>query len=697
VSMVGSDWVKHPYDSLIETWEGVNLYADADTPVYYFTYKGLFYDGFTSQQLAEAAIDALIIGMVEPVNLGAFAPPSSETRTPYNIYKGVNYYHIDQVLSDGTLFSVYYFYYNGSLVGMIGEEAETLRAIDARLTYVIPPEPTTPPTTPTGTPYTPPTPPVTTSTPAPTGDTWIGGIIDQIIGWFDYWVKLAKAPLDAINTGIGGLSSMLTGSLSALGSAVNGIGSAIGGVGQGVSDAILGGLKATGNSLSQPLQDATKTALDEALKSTSAHSPDPVVKAKLQELIKQLQTNQTAIIDSIKHSQISPEGSQDAANTLTVELIGAQLAIKTSALLIDLLHPIKNIEALEVIGPMVDSVLSGASVNELMSMHIRASIIPALQKHVNSLYTPQIPGYGDLINMLVKEKITREDFESNFSYMGYNKEWASKIWDAHFNAPSLTDILTSWRRGEITEQRVDELMILVDLDPAYKPVFDTRKYVDPSLSLARYMFETGSIDVSRVADIVKRSGFREADASNITDWIIKNQERRYRQRYLTTLAAGYARGVVDKAELSTSVLEAGYTQGTADWIVKSADIRKEIAGRTGVSSGPKLLALGDLKKAYANSLYTEDQLRTELQVRGYQTGDIETLIEVLNLDKADVDRGKRVVALSVSEMVNAFRYGVWTEDHLRIELQLRGLSTDEVNTLIDTKKAQWGVAAQQGP
>jgi hypothetical protein len=331
-----------------------------------------------------------------------------------------------------------------------------------------------------------------------------------------------------------------------------------------------------------------------------------------------------------------------------------------------------------------------------MNMHIRASIVPALQKHVNSLYTPQIPGYGDLINMLVKEKITREDFETNFSYMGFNKDWAEKIWDAHFQAPGLNDILTAWRRGEITEAKVDELMILVDLDPAYKQVFDTRKYVDPSLSLARYMFETGSIDAARVSEIVKRSGFREDDAATIADWVIKFQERRYRQRYLTTLATGYARGVVDLPELRKSVTDAGFSQGTADWIVKSADIRKEIASRGSATRGPKLLAIGDLKKAYIYEKLSEDQFRTELQVRGYETGDIETLIEVINLDRPETGEGKKVIALSVSQMLQAFLKGVWTEDKTRIELSLRGLSLDEVNTLLEIQKRneKFGVTSE---
>jgi len=687
-----------PRDTFIEYYKGRNLYLHADTPTYYFFYGPVLYDDFNSQAEAEIKINELVAigqGEASPVDV---EQPEGSTKTPGRVYRGVPIYSGSYSYSGGSG-SYEYFYYKGETYSDLIGSAHYIGNINNKIDELLseagptPQTPYEPPPTPA-----PPTPP-TEETPvtAPTGFSWLWGWIENLKIWYGNLVNGFKLGLDnvsgALTQGIGTTNTRLGEQV------VNQLKSneALGKIGSDVSGALLGGLQGVGSALNEPLQNATKSALDQALESTSTHSPDPEVKARLEALIAQLQGNQKAIIEKIQHSQIDPGGAQDAANTLIVELVGAQLAVKTTALLIDLLHPIKNIEALEVVGPMVDSILSGASINEIMNMHVRASIIPALQKHVNSLYTPALPGHQDLINMLVKEKITREQFNENFAYMGYNTSWAEKIWDAHFNAPGLSDILTSWRRGEISESRVDELMILVDLDPAYKQVFDTRKYVDPSLSLARFMFETGSIDASRVADIVHRSGFNDSDSANITDWIVKNQERRFRYRYLTTLATGYARGVVDKAELSSSVLSAGYTQGTADWIQKSADIRKEIAGRSGRSAGPKLLSLGDLKKAYANNLYTEDQLRTELQVRQYQTGDIETLIDVMNLDKSEVETGKKVVALSISEMINAFRYGVWTEDHLRIELQLRGLSTDEVNTLIDTKKAQWGVAAQQGP
>jgi hypothetical protein len=206
------------------------------------------------------------------------------------------------------------------------------------------------------------------------------------------------------------------------------------------------------------------------------------------------------------------------------------------------------------------------------------------------------------------------------------------------------------------------------------------------------MFETGSITAERVAEIVARNGFAPKDQPAIVDFITKFQERRYRQRYLITLSTGYARGVVDLDELGREVKAAGYSQGVADWIVKSSDIRKEIASRGSTATGPKLLALGELKKAYTFNKINADSFTTDLLGRGYQLTDIQLLIEVLDVDKSSIEEGRKVVALSVTEYLNAFRYGVMTEDAVRIELALRGLSTDEVNTLIETKKRQWGVS-----
>ncbi|GAH49612.1 unnamed protein product, partial [marine sediment metagenome] len=115
----------------------------------------------------------------------------------------------------------------------------------------------------------------------------------------------------------------------------------------------------------------------------------------------------------------------------------------------------------------------------------------------------EIPPVSELVNQRVKEVITQGKLDESLKFWGYPQEWSARIWDAHFMAPSLNDILTAFRRripvdipeidegsGAITYRHVErltisdvhQLMVLVDLDPRYQTIFDTRIYEDPSIT-----------------------------------------------------------------------------------------------------------------------------------------------------------------------------------------------------------------------
>ena len=305
-----------------------------------------------------------------------------------------------------------------------------------------------------------------------------------------------------------------------------------------------------------------------------------------------------------------------------------------------------------------------------------------------------IPPYSELVNELVKEVIDRKEFEKYLQWHGYDKKWADRIWDAHFLPPSLGDILTAWRRGLITEDRVDELMILVDLDPRYKEIFDTRKYVDPSLREARYMFELGAIDRGQVENYVARRGYTPDDAANLVEYLTTFQERGVRARYLTALMTGVIYGAYTPDELTAAVVEAGYSKEVAGWMIKTAEVRTRITETRRPVVKVRLLDKADLRKAFLRDLVTEDVYRTELMARGYEISNVDILVDLLTGEKVTEDAGKRKIALSQSELLNAWRYELISEDQVRTTLQLRGLAVDEVEILLNTKKKQWGLEVE---
>lgn len=341
----------------------------------------------------------------------------------------------------------------------------------------------------------------------------------------------------------------------------------------------------------------------------------------------------------------------------------------------------------EILQAYYRGVITRAQLDEL-------KILVDLDPRYNEIWDSLIevlPQYGDIINMRVKEVITQPEFVGYMKNLGYNPKWAKLLWDAHFAPPTLNDMLVSWRRGEITEARLDELMILVDLDPRFKDIFDTRKYDDPSVTMGRFMFETGAIDEARVEEIIKRSGYFPDDIPDITNFVVGFQERLWRRRYIVQVQRAYERGVRSESELREEIKAAHYTDGVADWMIETSDLRLEMRGAAKVSETPKVLSLGDLKKSYNLDLIDEDRYRTDLLLRGYPLSDIDLLINLENTKKTFTEAGGKKLALSQSELLNAWKHEEVTEDYLRIELALRGLSLDEIDILLNTKKKQWGI------
>lgn len=321
---------------------------------------------------------------------------------------------------------------------------------------------------------------------------------------------------------------------------------------------------------------------------------------------------------------------------------------------------------------------------------IRADLDPEYNNIWDGLLE-QIPPYPDLVRLRTREKLTEEEFRDYLQDHGYDPKWATLLYEGAKVPPSLGDIITTWRRGLIREEDLPDLMRVVDLDyDTYPEIFNSRKYDDPSVTMSRFMFETGAIDENRVLEIVKRAGYTDSDSMFIMDFITRFQERLWRRRYIVQLQRGYERGVIPEEELRQAIREAHYTDGVAHWIIETSNLRNRIRGEP-TEETAKALTLGDLKTAYTENIISEDVFITEMGLKGYTQSDINILVELLNKKKTATEAGGKKVSLTQSEMMNAWRYEELTEDALRIDLGLRGLTQDEINMLISTKKKQWGM------
>jgi hypothetical protein len=238
---------------------------------------------------------------------------------------------------------------------------------------------------------------------------------------------------------------------------------------------------------------------------------------------------------------------------------------------------------------------------------------------------------------------------------------------------------------------LQELSILVDYDNRYWDFFKQRVYNDPSYRMIMWGFESGAIDPVSVPDLVHRLGLRPEDEGWYTRFLMTFQERGWITKYIMALASAYIKGVFGADELKKRVLAIPRNEAVANWIIKIADVRKEIAASKAATAGERLLGLADLKAAFREDFMSADVFRAELGARGYDMKDIETMVLLIERDKNVIKAGGKVTGLSVTELLNAWRYGVMREDELRIELSLRGLDQTEITTLLETKKRQWSM------
>jgi len=404
-----------------------------------------------------------------------------------------------------------------------------------------------------------------------------------------------------------------------------------------------------------------------------------------------MELNKAVDVKTYEESILSPEQASIKLNELRTNLIVPSLAlfgihagIESASL--GQFEWFKEIDSMVISKLGINTIIQKATL-----LPIEKSILIPAEQHYNYMYTPEIPTYTDLIKMVVKEKITLPEFKMYMRLQGYSADFSQKIWDSHFIAPSLGNLLTSFRRGTITEEQLTELQILVDLDPLYNNIWFDQRYRDPTPRQARWMFEAGAIDEARVKNIVERSGLLPDDVDPFTEYLITFNERQWKRRYILEIARGYRLGKISEDELRTEIFDAYHSKGIADWIVKTEEKALIIGAKEPVLPKIKLLTVADWKKAYIMDKIDKDKLRIELLDLNYEPENIDILIATIDEDKIAKVEGAKVVRLTKAEMLQAFKQEEIDEDDLRIYLFDLGLDMLEVNILINTKKKQWGL------
>lgn len=344
---------------------------------------------------------------------------------------------------------------------------------------------------------------------------------------------------------------------------------------------------------------------------------------------------------AIGDSPLSPER---ASQMLTVAGV-AGLGIHTTAFIGGIVAEAATLGQLDGFSRISAEVLDKLGLGELSRAMVMTPLEPLLltpaRQYWNSQFTPVIPDSADLIQMVVREVIDIPTFKELMAYQGFSEVHSQRIWDAHFIAPSQGALLTSFRRGNISREELIAYQILVDLDERYNPIWEDQWYRDPTPRQARFMYEAGAIDLTRLRDSVVRSGMVPEFVDPFTDYLARFQERIWQRRYLVALASGYRAGVYDASRIESEVEAAGYSAGVSKWMIAAEDVQKEIAAAKVPPEKFSLISVSYATDAFINADVDEEWLREYFDRKGYVIEDIDIAIGVLNRkrDKATAAAG----------------------------------------------------------
>lgn len=464
-------------------------------------------------------------------------------------------------------------------------------------------------------------------------------------------------------------------------------------------DAVVEFLKNPLQPLIDRFTDIADTAVNEgvnkaisAVSDSASHSPE--YKTELEANMNLISDDLISRINSeldqsnFHESSLTPEDAVSKLNIAAAVVGGVNVGANVAGLVAE----VSTLGQVEGVFNLVKSIMDSTGILELPKVAIMTPLETLLIKptrhYWNSQFTPEIPDSNNLINMVVKEKISLDDFKRNMAYQGFDEVWSQRIWDAHFIAPSIGQILTSWRRNHITNEDLDRLEILVDLDPVYKHIWEDQRYIDPSIMTARYMFETGAIDEEGVRDIVRRNGYYPADVNNLTNYIVSFQERLWRRRYLVTIAGGYRQGVYSESEIRSAVNDMGYTDGVATWIINNADAQRKINESKVKPEKDVLLTLSVLTDAYYNGDVDEQYIRDYFYNKGYDPYEIEISMKVFNRKKAEkisagIPEGGETTTggaptVSMTVITSAYVNNDITRDQLGMWFRNRGYNESDI-------------------
>jgi hypothetical protein len=387
---------------------------------------------------------------------------------------------------------------------------------------------------------------------------------------------------------------------------------------------------------------------------------------------------------------------------------------------------------------------------EFAAMPLKEGLGPAFKRYILKSYQPNIPMYGDLISIYVKEGYLEShwaelpaEMVQNFKELGYNEYWTKRLWGMHWVYPSATQLYEMLHRSAgnfpeigVTSDVLRDMLKLHDFEPKWRMpleaiswntwrIYDIRTgwemgFLDDD-ALKKRLIDTGYVekDAILLRDIQKMYVLRseidgllsESDTDFLNGWISEDQLRAdygatsYNPSIieLRISKAKLRQERTDKADLKAALINR-YVKGD----LSEAEFSEELS-RLGIQQNRIAIEATKanatkLKTVKEETTLTNKALTEATYSRSFRLGlipeaEYRSKLAALKYSAEDTDllvelntpekpAPEEMPTLTLGELKAAFRVGVLTDNELAAELDYRHYSPEDIAVILETERAK---------
>ena len=444
---------------------------------------------------------------------------------------------------------------------------------------------------------------------------WIGDLLNQAWNSISAGVNAVGSLLgdalatakDTIVSGVNGLASTIS---SAVGGAIDTLSTAFNGamqvVGSWVSDALAGVAKALGDALggfvswlTEKLQWLAQSIIGAAMAVKDAvvgffqmigrglvamwttvwspGSPNKQIQAEAETAFKTMLTELEQLTKIERTSQPPYEALLTAIVSTAARFLMLKLGVEGIGAAVDAAHPIKGLKAHAIAAGLMGILDMPAVIGPILSEPIRQGIFIPWQHYWASRYTPQIPSYGDMIDIYVREGYLEEyqkeipaGMIEDFRLLGYSEYWTKALWGKHWKLPATGQVFEMLHRGIITEDVMSTYLKTADILSVWRSRLIAISWDLPGRIDARWMAGWGLIDVDEYGDLLVKRGLDPEWRDRVAEATVKQQMAPEINKLRDNIKNDLIKGYILETDARTALQTLGFNPDRIEYHIQDA-------------------------------------------------------------------------------------------------------------------------------